>query len=118
MVAGIAYRKGLELVLDVDPYIPDGIVGDCVRIRQIMLNILNNAVKVDSIDNYVRLLTLFQFTDRGYIQVSVGGKKLPTDNWEFLFSVKDTGCGIPPGSEQKLFQMFSQLDGSTTRKVN
>jgi signal transduction histidine kinase/CheY-like chemotaxis protein/PAS domain-containing protein len=103
MVVAIAQRKGLELVLDMDPDMPDRIIGDVVRIRQIILNILNNAVK---------------FTDAGYILVTVTGIPQPGMNniWEFKFCVKDTGCGIPPGSEKKLFQMFSQLDGSTTRK--
>lgn len=102
MVVDLAHRKGLELVIDVDPGIPDRLVADVVRIRQIMLNVLNNAVK---------------FTDSGYILVSVSAKSLDDSNlWEFSFCVKDTGCGIPPGNEERIFEMFSQLDVSTTRK--
>ena len=105
LVAGQAVAKGLELGCWIDPQVPAGIAGDETRLRQIVLNLLGNAVK---------------FTEHGEVVVSVsvsspqaGDIRGPT---ELHFSVRDTGLGIPAGRMERLFQSFSQVDSSTTRK--
>ena len=106
MMAVRAHQKGLELVCDIANPVPDTVVGDAARIRQILVNLIGNAVK---------------FTDRGEIILSVDSRSL---DWlsnrkgvELRFSVKDTGIGIPPESQQRIFQAFAQADGSMTRRV-
>ena len=93
--------KNLELVFDLDLNIPTSLIGDPLRLGQILLNLLNNAVK---------------FTEKGEIYVSI--KMLEKRNNEvFLrFSVTDTGIGLTGEQKSKLFQSFSQADMSTTRK--
>ena len=97
-VAVAAHRKGLELVLDCDPAVPAGILADSVRLRQILLNLLGNAIK---------------FTDKGEIELRVARRK--SDD-ELLFSIRDTGIGIPPEKHALIFAAFEQADGSTTRR--
>ncbi len=96
LVTTQAGNKGLELAYIIDPHIPQAIYGDVTRLRQVLVNLLSNAVK---------------FTDHGEIVVEV-------KNAEALlhFSVKDTGIGIPADRMDRLFQSFSQVDNSTTRK--
>jgi signal transduction histidine kinase/CheY-like chemotaxis protein/predicted nucleic acid-binding protein len=101
-----AGEKGLELLYYIDPGVPDTIRGDSVRLRQILLNLLANAVK---------------FTDHGEVLVTVrrgGHAPHNHDNNGLLlhFSVADTGIGIPPERANRLFHQFSQIDASTTRK--
>ena len=93
--------KGLELVCEVDDTAPAAIVGDATRLRQIVINLLNNAVK---------------FTERGEVVVSVAARPLDERRQLLHFSVRDTGIGIPPDRLGRLFQSFSQVDASTTRK--
>ncbi|HTI72263.1 MAG TPA: response regulator [Candidatus Limnocylindria bacterium] len=97
-----AERKGLEIVLRVDPATPARAIGDSGRIRQILLNLVGNAIK---------------FTERGHILMELrrakGTKELPGP---LHFSVTDTGIGIPREKQKLLFQKFSQADASTTRK--
>jgi signal transduction histidine kinase/DNA-binding response OmpR family regulator len=93
--------KGLELVCEVDDTAPAAIVGDATRLRQILINLLNNAVK---------------FTERGEVVVSVAARPLDEGRHVLHFSVRDTGIGIPPDRLDRLFQSFSQVDASTTRK--
>jgi Signal transduction histidine kinase len=103
-----AEKKGLSLKLDIASEIPDQLVGDPTRIRQVLSNLLNNALK---------------FTAQGKIKVSLKrGKSLPitidTDDTRFILrgSVKDTGIGIPPEAQEKLFQSFTQAEDSTSRR--
>lgn len=97
-----ARQKKLELIVDIDPRVPDRILGDIIRLRQVMLNLLNNAVK---------------FTDEGYIAVSLTATEVEgSEDFKFNFAIHDTGCGVPVESQGKLFQMFSQVDVSTTRR--
>lgn len=98
-----AASKHIELITTIHPATPTSVVSDPMRLRQILLNLLSNAIK---------------FTDHG----SVSLKVIPTGNHErdlFLrFEVRDTGVGIPAHAQHRLFQAFSQVDGSTTRRYN
>ncbi|MGD9093036.1 MAG: ATP-binding protein, partial [Anaerolineales bacterium] len=103
-----AAEKGLELIYELDLEVPTTIVGDVTRLRQVLINLLNNAVK---------------FTDEGKVILRVQSKlnaDEPTSNRQphttIYFSVRDTGIGIPPRSQERLFKAFSQADTSTTRK--
>ncbi len=96
-----AAQKNLTLQLEVDPAIPARITGDPRRLGQVLTNLLNNAVK---------------FTTQGGITLSVGPES-ETDEWITLrFSVRDTSIGIPEEKRHLLFQRFSQLDSSHTRR--
>ncbi|MFN0085536.1 MAG: response regulator, partial [Blastocatellia bacterium] len=96
-----ANEKGLELACRIAPDTPGRLVGDIVRLRQILLNLLGNAVK---------------FTETGEVLVTVDSKPRPDGRREFRFAIKDTGIGIRPDQMTRLFQMFSQVDASTTRQ--
>jgi GAF domain-containing protein/CheY-like chemotaxis protein len=98
LVTEPAARKGLELAFLIDPAIPDGISGDVTRLRQVMVNLLANAVK---------------FTEVGEVVMTVEPGEAPN---EIHVAVRDTGIGIPADRAHKLFEEFSQLDSSTTRK--
>jgi PAS domain S-box-containing protein len=96
-----AQEKGLELLFDVAPEVPMDLVGDPLRLEQILVNLGSNATK---------------FTDRGEILVRVR-QELGADNGVHLhFSVSDTGIGMTPSHMERLFESFSQADTSTTRK--
>jgi PAS domain S-box-containing protein len=100
VVRGQMAAKGLELRIERAPGLPPWIEGDSTRLRQILLNLLSNALK---------------FTDHGRIVVRCSRKTI--DNQEFLlFEVQDTGIGIPADRQYLLFQDFSQVDSSTTRR--
>jgi CheY-like chemotaxis protein len=92
-----AFTKGLELVTDVDYTLPQLVIGDPTRVQQILLNIIKNAVK---------------FTTKGYIHIELSRY----DSRTVLFTVTDTGIGIPEDKRKKLFTDFYQADTSTTRK--
>ncbi len=96
-----AEGKNIELVQIVDNNVPRSIIGDITRIRQIMVNLLNNAVK---------------FTEKGEIVLSANAKKLDSNNLEIHIAIKDTGIGVPKDRIDRLFKSFSQVDASTTRK--
>jgi two-component system sensor histidine kinase/response regulator len=96
-----AHHKGLELICDIDPDVPDCVVGDPVRIRQIVTNLVGNAVK---------------FTEAGEVVLSACVKSRNRDELELHFKVCDTGIGIPLEKQAVIFEAFSQADGSTTRK--
>ncbi len=101
MIARRAVEKQLDIVYQLDPSVPSYIIGDPVRLRQILLNLTNNAIK---------------FTEHGEVLVSV--KEIGREGTMTIlqFSVRDTGIGIPKDKVEKLFQAFSQVDASTTRK--
>ena len=95
------HEKGLDLVYRIAPEIPEGLVGDPGRLRQILTNLLANALK---------------FTDTGEVSVSVGLESQDSGKALLQFSVSDTGIGIPEDKKKTIFESFSQADGSTTRQ--
>jgi PAS domain S-box-containing protein len=103
LVANRAAEKGLDLAYLLGDGTPTAVVGDVTRLRQVLLNLLSNAVK---------------FTERGEVVLSVtaGRPGHPGAPWELTFAVRDTGIGIPADRLGRLFQSFSQVDASTTRR--
>jgi len=102
LLANNASQKGLDLAYSIDPKTPEAIVGDVTRLRQILVNLLSNAVK---------------FTQQGEVVLSVSAEQmLDSEGWRLHFSVRDTGIGIPADRMNRLFQSFSQVDASTTRR--
>lgn len=93
--------KNLELVFNLDPKLPLHLVGDPLRIGQILINYANNAVK---------------FTERGEIELLIRAEQLGTDEVQVYFAVRDTGIGIAHDQVERLFASFQQADSSTTRK--
>ncbi|MBN1875585.1 MAG: response regulator [Anaerolineae bacterium] len=111
-----AAAKGLEIASLIDPQVPTAIVGDVTRLRQILINLLNNAVKFTDEGEVVVSVTarlLEEGEDRS--QASKGAKEQGR-KYELHFAVRDTGIGIPPDRMDRLFQSFSQVDSSMTRK--
>ncbi len=111
LVAGQAAAKGLELGCWIDAQVPAGITGDETRLRQIMLNLLSNAVKFT--DEGEVVVTVTTEDGRPTTEGRLDGRPSPV---VLHFSVRDTGVGIPPDRMGRLFQSFSQVDSSTTRK--
>jgi len=104
LVKADAEKKGLAIKYCLDETIPAYFKGDDTRLRQVLVNLLSNAVK---------------FTHAGTIEISVTAKPIQTTNsrqYELHFSVSDTGIGIPEEKLNRLFQSFSQVDSTTTRK--
>jgi GAF domain-containing protein/CheY-like chemotaxis protein len=101
VLATAAAAKHLELVYAIDDGLPRTIVGDEGRLRQVVLNLLSNAVK---------------FTDRGEVELTVSGRSVHEERWEFTIDVRDTGIGIPTDRMDRLFHSFSQADASISRR--
>jgi CheY-like chemotaxis protein/nitrogen-specific signal transduction histidine kinase/HPt (histidine-containing phosphotransfer) domain-containing protein len=96
-----AYEKRLELACDVPPGVPDGLVGDSLRLRQIVLNLMGNSLK---------------FTERGEVVLRVEAESLTEGEAALHLRIADTGIGIPKEKQASIFQAFSQAETSTTRK--
>jgi two-component system, sensor histidine kinase and response regulator len=96
-----ATKKGLELACDVSPALHRAYRGDALRLRQILINLVGNAIK---------------FTEKGAVFVGVEERASAANACELRFEVRDTGIGIKSDSQQTIFDSFSQEDGSTTRK--
>ena len=96
-----ADQKGLELLCDISRDVPEFVRGDSARLRQIILNLVGNAIK---------------FTSRGQVQLQVALESFSESSRAVHFLVSDTGIGIPPEKQAAIFQPFSQADNSTTRK--
>ena len=97
-----AEEKGLRLEIHVDPKLPDYLHGDEIRIKQIVTNILTNAVK---------------YTKRGTVTLTVEGNAWRTDEIELVFAVRDTGIGIRPESIDKLFTAFERIEEERNRTI-
>ena len=96
-----ASEKGLELAYQIEEKTPRDIIGDVTRLRQILVNLLGNAIK---------------FTPSGEVVVNVTSRRIEGDLYELRFAVRDTGIGIPADRMDRLFKSFSQVDSSTTRQ--
>lgn len=96
-----AHERGLELILDIAPDVPDGLFGDPVRLRQILANLVGNSVK---------------FTERGEIAVSVGLERRSEFSVFLNFAVRDTGIGIAAAQHEAIFDAFTQADETTARR--
>ncbi len=101
VVAEKAQEKGLELLFHTASEVPMHIIGDPLRLSQILINIVNNAVK---------------FTDKGEVVVSITAKEVRPDRATLHFAVRDTGIGLKAEQIRSLFRPFTQADASTTRK--
>ena len=101
LVGERAAGKGLELIVDIDPHVPQHLVGDPLRIGQVLINYANNAVK---------------FTERGEIVLRVSLDRRDERGLLLRFTVRDSGIGIAPEVIPRLFQSFQQADTSTTRR--
>jgi signal transduction histidine kinase/CheY-like chemotaxis protein len=106
LLAARADEKGIELALEIADNVPRGLIGDCGRVRQVLLNLVNNGLK---------------FTERGYVHVAVRLEEHTSREGtegvqHLLISVTDTGIGVPPDRQHLLFKRFSQADSSTTRR--
>jgi PAS domain S-box-containing protein len=100
-LAESAHTKGLEIIAPIYANVPHWVAGDPGRLRQVLVNLVGNAVK---------------FTDRGEVAVSVTCGETNATETVVHFAISDTGIGIPAEAQKKLFQAFSQVDGSSTRK--
>ena len=96
-----AHQQGLELVHRIEPAAPECVVGDALRLRQVLLNLLGNGIK---------------FTERGEVSVEVTVARESIDTWGAHFAVRDTGVGIAQAEIERLFAPFEQADMSTTRR--
>jgi signal transduction histidine kinase/CheY-like chemotaxis protein len=96
-----ADQKALELLVEVDPTVPATLVGDPLRLRQILVNLVGNAIK---------------FTEKGHVLVAIRREPDHDEPGMLRFSVTDTGIGIAAEHQEAIFEAFSQADGSTTRK--
>ncbi|MDX9689170.1 MAG: response regulator [Proteobacteria bacterium] len=94
-----AHHKGVDMQVAFQSDLPRFVLGDPVRLRQILLNLVGNAVK---------------FTSQGYILISVEGAELP-EGYELKFEIRDTGCGIPNEKQHYIFQKFTQAEEASTR---
>jgi len=96
-----AVEKGLEIMLDISPDLPQQLIGDPLRLNQILTNLLSNAIK---------------FTSQGEVELIISLQERFEGKIRLLFSVRDTGIGLTPNQMNELFQPFTQADDSTTRK--
>ncbi|MCH7820895.1 MAG: response regulator [Proteobacteria bacterium] len=103
LLAEFAHRKGLELIVDIPPDLPRGVRGDAIRLRQVLINLISNAVK---------------FTENGEIVVRVRAISAEAGSTLFRFEIRDTGIGIKAESQALIFDAFSQEDGSDTRRTD
>jgi PAS domain S-box-containing protein len=101
MIVPRATEKGIEIIYRIAESVPDAVIGDPLRLSQVLVNLTNNAIK---------------FTEEGEILISIDTSDSQGDQIEMVFCVKDTGVGIESENINRLFESFTQADGSTTRK--
>jgi PAS domain S-box-containing protein len=117
-----AHQKGLELLGHVKPHIPDELVGDPGRLRQVLINLAGNAIKfTEQGEVVVEVEQVSGVEDQGSgVGSQVGSRtpdtRHPTPDTVLRFAVRDTGIGIPPEKQRRIFEAFTQADGSTTRR--
>lgn len=100
-LAPVAYKKRLEMIVNIAPQAPESLVGDSMRLRQVLLNLVSNAIK---------------FTDRGEVTLTVRVLAKSSSSVKLRLSVTDTGIGVSAEKQQHIFSAFEQADTSTTRK--
>ncbi len=98
---GKADEKNIQLTLSIDKQCPTELIGDSLRIKQVLQNYVSNAIK---------------FTEQGSVQIDISGSKISDDSASIMIQVSDSGIGIDQSSQDKLFSDFTQVDSSTTRK--
>jgi len=96
-----AHKKGIELACRIHADVPDIVIGDPERLRQVLVNLTNNSVK---------------FTERGSVEIDVACESKEGRDTRLRFEVRDTGIGVPENRRDRLFQPFMQVDASTTRR--
>jgi signal transduction histidine kinase/CheY-like chemotaxis protein len=101
LVSQKAYEKGLELLIRVAPDVPPCLLGDAMRLRQVLVNLVRNAIK---------------FTERGEVKLNITVSRRTGEHLELTFAVQDTGVGMTSEQCNQLFQAFTQADTSTTRR--
>jgi CheY-like chemotaxis protein/HPt (histidine-containing phosphotransfer) domain-containing protein len=101
LIAGSAAMKSVEVAYLLDPGLPETVLGDVTRLRQILVNLLGNSVK---------------FTASGSILLNASGSRLDNGDWQIHFAVKDTGIGIAQSKLDEIFKPFHQADTSSTRR--
>lgn len=102
LLAPQAGERGIELLLEVDPWLPDALHGDAVRLRQVLLNLVGNAIR---------------FTREGSVTVRVEAEQPATEGSAIRFEVRDTGVGVRPEDQARLFQPFGQTDSAASRHL-
>ncbi|HLW99512.1 MAG TPA: response regulator [Candidatus Acidoferrales bacterium] len=100
-LANRAHKQGIELLVDIAPEVPEHVMGDSTRLRQVLVNLVGNAIK---------------FTEHGEVGVDVTVEESQPDVAKLQFAVWDTGIGIPSEKLKTIFEPFIQADGSTTRR--
>ncbi len=100
-MAVLADQKGIEILIDMNHDVPDGLIGDPGRLRQVLTNLMSNAVK---------------FTHEGEVELRVRTVRDDGRNARLQFTIRDTGVGIPAKKQAMIFEAFTQADGSTTRQ--
>jgi signal transduction histidine kinase/DNA-binding response OmpR family regulator len=103
VVAIAAEQKGVELHFAIDPAVPPTLVGDRMRLAQVLVNLASNGIK---------------FTDSGEVEIAASVVASAPDRTKLRFAVRDTGIGLDPSARSRLFLPFSQVDGSTTRRYS
>lgn len=101
LLAPSAHEKGLELTVVCDSSVPDNVIGDALRLQQILINLIGNAIK---------------FTEQGYIGLRVGQRVITQSRVELEIQVEDSGIGISEQQQTQLFQAFRQADASISRR--
>ena len=98
----MATQKNIELIIFIDPELPELIIGDSMRIKQVLINLIGNAIKFTN--------------ENGRINIEIKLLKSASDYCQINFSVSDNGIGISDDKQKTIFESFSQADGSITRK--
>jgi signal transduction histidine kinase/CheY-like chemotaxis protein/ligand-binding sensor domain-containing protein len=101
LLAPRAEEKGIELIVRYAPECPRRFVADAGRVRQVLTNLIGNALK---------------FTEQGHVLIDVDGQEVGAERFEIRVSVEDTGIGIPEGMQEAIFEKFTQADASSTRR--